>query len=213
MADISNKTLALLVGVAIVVSVVGIFVAQEGAQITGYGTTETGVVNLTIAASVSINVTGDIEFGVGTVAGTTQDFADLFSNNGTVRGGNWTFSSQFITIENDGTVNVTLNVRSDKNATGFIGGGIEGTENEPRFEFFIQNQEDDSCAFIKNGSAFGVGNFTNYNGTGNEELVVCNSFDFSSASDLLNFSTFVRVPITAPTGLKTATVTFTAAQI
>ena len=128
MADISNKTLALLVGVAIVVSVVGIFVAQEGAQITGYGTTETGVVNLTIAASVSINVTGDIEFGVGTVAGTTQDFADLFSNNGTVRGGNWTFSSQFITIENDGTVNVTLNVRSDKNATGFIGGGIEGTE-------------------------------------------------------------------------------------
>ncbi|MBD3309616.1 hypothetical protein GF351_00165 [Candidatus Woesearchaeota archaeon] len=64
--DISNKTLAILAGIAIVVSVVGLFIRGAPVAITGMApnTNETGTVLGTVTSNVQVNLTDNtINFG------------------------------------------------------------------------------------------------------------------------------------------------------
>ncbi len=70
MSDISNKTLAILVGIAIVVSLVGILSAPKFVPITGFADSNesSGTGYLDINATLQINVTvKDLYFGTGSV--------------------------------------------------------------------------------------------------------------------------------------------------
>src|SRR3989338_7837568 len=126
MADISNKTLAFLLVVAIVISVGGAMVNISKLaeltsvlpllQITGFGTS--GTVNITINSTAAINLTFyQIDFGPGVVIGST---ARLNSSSGANGDENWSTDTSFnpsdMLVENVGNQNVSLNFTSDKNA-------------------------------------------------------------------------------------------------
>ena len=189
MADISNKTLALLVGIAIIISVSGIFVAQRGVvSITGRAAdTGTGKVNLSIISVASINVTQNIEFGSG-IFDVGSDSATLDSETTAASGGNWSYDEQYITVENDGNVNLSVTIASDKNATDLL--STSGTGQ--LFQFHIQEDDADSCGVIQNGSSYATGNFTNYIAA--TKLNICDSLDSQSASNSLNMSAKIVVP-------------------
>lgn len=120
--DISNSTLALLVGVAILVSLVGIFsVKQPGAVysvLTGYAITPNATVSAEVTRNVNIGVTGTISFGTGFVYQNNSAQPFVLNSTGNCASVNSSFagasctssddSDNKIVVQNDGNVNVTV---------------------------------------------------------------------------------------------------------
>jgi len=142
--DISNKTLATLLIIAIAVSVIGTFLAaNRPVFITGLATSGTGKVNLTIQAAIAVSVTDNIDFGTGYVY-PGNGSAELISNETSAINGTWDWTTaQDIQIENVGNAicNISFNASSD--ATTWIGAGATA--------YLAANNHttDDGCA-IKN---------------------------------------------------------------
>jgi hypothetical protein len=208
--DISNKTLAVLLVLAIIVSVGGAMinitklselarVVPAISMITGFGTT--GEVNVSVLTLASLNLTQDkVDFGVGYVS-TGYTGAELNSSNYTIpaswtESGN-TFNPMDLQIENIGTVDIFVNVSSDKTAQQFIGG------NSPDFRFSAQNEESNSCVDK-------LANETSITTTSPYE--VCKNLTKFTASNLINVSIIIFVPEDAIPENKTATLTFSAVQ-
>lgn len=220
MTDISNRTLALLVGVAIIISVAGILVAQRGTlHVTGMAQYSPEA-NLTIQKFVEITVTDNIEFGEGAVYA-ADSYADLYSHNATVcgvggcadvsggtagsDGGNWTFTTAdgVIFVENSGNVNVNLSVTSSDTAATMIG----GTSPAPLLQLWAREHESGSCEDAVDPAV--LGSFTEV--TGSEQLI-CDNFSTVNTKDEVNITAYARVPADAAPGLKTTTLTITALE-
>ena len=214
MADISNKTLAFLLVVAIVISVGGAMINISKLaeltsvlpllQITGFGTS--GTVNITINSTAAINLTFyQIDFGPGTVIGAT---ARLNSSSSTLGAENWSAAAAFnpgdMLVENVGNQNVSLNFTSDKNATGFIGGTSGGG---PRYQFKAANKtgETNACTTANLTIAY-----TDVNISAEKENDVCKCFRFEAVNDEINISAQVFIPDNTQTGAKNSTWTFIA---
>lgn len=196
MVDLSNKVLSILVIIAIIISLVSIFLAprRELISLTGY-TIATEKVNLTIETVVSISVENDVEFGQGSVDADSA-YADLWGHNGTIEGGDWSFGAQTIKIENQGNANMEINVKTDKLASEMMGG------DDPLFEYFIQEGENGSClGGILNGSSY-----QSWSDADNYEKV-CSALLPNQDSDLLVLGIHLRVPDNAESGIKEATIT------
>ncbi len=161
--EISNKTLAVLLIVAIALSLGGTLVSLNrlssvvrGPSITGFATsTGTGTTNVTILSTGSIRfAVNNLDFGVGAV-NTTGGNQVCSLASGTASGSKdpsskcINFSAEAtlksLQIENDGNLNLSVNLTSNKNAAGFIGGGVSALE---QFRFKIENNESDSCATV-----------------------------------------------------------------
>lgn len=99
-------------------------------------------------------------------------------------------------VENQGNVNVSLTVSSDKGAAGFIGGSA------PLFQVFGLEKEAGSCQSIS-GAAQGLGALP---------VVVCPSLGFSDSRDTLWAYVLVRISSDSPPRGNTATLTFTSTQ-
>lgn len=193
MEDISNKTLAMIMGVAVVLSITAILFSTNTFDLTGRATSSgQGKVNLTVTSSASISVTNNIEFGNGTIE-SGYDTAYLDSEQNVSVGGTWNWTSlgpQYIVIQNDGNVNLSLEVNSSVNASGLLGGTGAYTQG---FEFKIQEQETGACGSgIHNGSSYAEGDFTDY--TPGNLLLVCDNFDSGTDSNELNMSVNLSVP-------------------
>ena len=78
-------------------------------------------VSFNITEEVSIIVNQSVDFGSGRVS-PNASFAVLDSDAGTVVNGTWTPVNQSFYIENDGTVNISINYTANKNADQFLGG-------------------------------------------------------------------------------------------
>ncbi len=126
--DISNRSLALLVGVAIVVSLVGILSVKQPEIIyplTGYLTVNSTTISAEVTRNVAIAVTGTIAFGAGYFNKTGAGDVIVLNSTGDCNPLNTTFAGASCTaqddadnrilIVNDGNVNVT--VIMDLNAT------------------------------------------------------------------------------------------------
>jgi len=211
MDEISNKTLAILLIGAIVISLGGTLISLNRLAriripgITGfYGAAEEAEVRLDIESNVQVNFTTDtINWGTGYVV-SPNDFCVLNSYDGTI-GANCTgFTPQtagFI-LENVGNRNVTLNVSMQYNAVDFIGIGAVCKWNVSESE---------------SGSAPGLeltpGDWQTCVTTG---TVVCNStgngFLSAESSDTLHFDVLVEIP-SAEYGVKTNVMTASAALV
>ena len=143
MEDLSNRTLAILIGIAIIISISGILaIPKQGVTFLGAVTnTTTGVANVSIQSVTQIRLNNaTVDFGIGFVNSTSARCI-LESNNSnrydsaytTVHpcdkvGGGPGFNAPAITsafvIENVGNVNVTLQINSS-----FFGGGNSTTAN------------------------------------------------------------------------------------
>jgi len=211
--EISNKTLAVLLIIAIVVSVGGAMiniaklselakVVPAISKITGFGTTEYGRVNVSILTLASINLTeASVDFGVGYVT-TGYTATELNTSNGT-KPASWTesgntFFPKDLQIENIGTVDVFVNVSSDKDSATMIGG------TSPTFRFAPYDAEAGSCSE-------GLANETEF-ATAATEYEICKNLTHLSANNLLNVSIIISISEDAPPGNKTAQLTITATQ-
>ncbi len=209
MTDISNKGLALILLVAMVISVGGtIFTLSKldsyGGSI-GYVTVnETGKTNFSITSSLSIRFTDltVMQFGAGYVNDTipsgncvinsTMDAAAIGAAASGCIGFNTTISSRNLTIENDGNILANVSFNFTKNATNFIGGTT------PSFQFLIKNNETGSCGTIMNGSTWTEVNINGANGSSG--VRVCNMFNTSDTNDTFYAALAVTIPKTASTG-------------
>lgn len=200
MADISNKTLAILVGVAIVISVIGILSIGKPSilYITGAGTTDAGNVSVNLTEEISVQVAYNINFGNGRVAGDNAS-ATLQSNETTSVGGTWTWTAQYIRVENDGTVNETLNVSADTAIDDWLGGTAA-------------TNDIDIIGWVTEANACSNATYLNiYRDiqTANADETLCPNLGFGTGADEVNTSVKLVVPSDAETGQKDVVLTFT----
>ena len=203
--DVSNKTLALFLIAAIVVSITGTFLSisrmgQFG--ITGYSLTPAGNVNLTITSNASIFFsTASIQWGGGYV--TNGNNCTLTSVGGnTAACVNFSTVSTGLILENDGNVNVSLNLSSeDTDAATFIGSCNLGS---PLYKWVFNNSEADSC------------NVTGFNWTimssVNASQIICSNFLPTDASDTIEIDFNVTFDSSCAKGTKNDVITVIATE-
>lgn len=159
MVDISNKTLALLMVAAIVVSLGGLFISLdrlgrlEGSlPLTGYvpNNFTFGKANVTIAstAAMALRRNDTINFGTCTQPGTGYV---VVSSNGSGEnggsGGNCTraegdFTGDNITIQNTGNVYLNVTVKTNETAAQFLGSSASSS-----VAFAFKTENDSTAAF------------------------------------------------------------------
>ena len=223
MTEISNRTLAVLLFIAIIVSVGGamINISQlaeltrviPSLQITGYPTV--GTVNITVQAQAQINLSDyQVDFGPGFVL--TGGSARLnTSSSGVLGRENWsnatTFAPTNITLENTGNQNISLNFTSDKNGTEFISNNVTTTP-LALFQFRGVNKEAGTCNSTTNltTSYTAISDPVAADDSNTVQNDLCKCMRFEAANDEIYMNVQVLIPETAPTGAKNATLTFTA---
>src|SRR3989344_3161056 len=121
--EISNKVLASLLVVAIVVSVVGTFFSLSKlgdlSGITGrqvINNTESSTANVTILGVVGIAVTGVIDFGDGTTAESSAVVLTTGAANSNGFNDCTAANCMGIAVQNTGNVNANIKVNSSKTA-------------------------------------------------------------------------------------------------
>ncbi len=217
MVEISNRTLAVLLVVTLVVSVGGVLINLSKlfeltrivsfSPISGFVTT-LGTVNMTLTSNVEINLsTYQIEFGPGYVAAGAP--AARLNTTDSWRGKeNWTnatnynFNPSNITIENTGNRNASVNFTSDRAAAAFIGG------TSPVFQYKGKVKSGEGATTCSTDNIT-----SSYTAVGTAEANgVCKCLRFEDANDELRVDVWVLVPNDAPIGQKNATLTFTASD-
>jgi len=203
--EVSHKVLAILLAVAIVFSVIGTFWNIDRisrlTRLTGYGST--GYVNVTISTTTAINVTAtDCAFGAGYI--NVGNTSALLESNGTIVGWSGAGTATSLGIRNDGNTNITLNVSSGKNLTGFYGAACNVTEG-CTYQFWSADNEAGTCT---SGLATYPG--TTMNG-GNK--TVCAVMRYSDTQDDLYVHCRLNITQSVPPGAKTDTWTFWAIQL
>jgi len=186
--EISNSFLALLVVVAIAVSLAGFFMPTK---MTGKAT-DTGNLTGALQSTTAINFTDDtINFGnVAVPVGLPSCEIGTESNTNCTG----TAPSNGFTVENIGNENVTLDLATGKNADTLIGG------TSPIYQYKVTNKEAGSCDGAPSG-------YKNVNTT-SPGTRICTKFYKNSGNDEIDLD--VRLVIPSDAAAHTASDTFTA---
>jgi len=199
-----NKTNTFLLIGSIVILVLAIinfsFNLDFMKNLTG-SATDTGDVNLTLdaGASISFNVS-ELNWGQGSV-NETYGFAWLVSNGTMLYGTSFNTVTQGLKIQNDGNVNVTVNLSANNYNATFIGG------NEPVYKWKVSNNESDSCA----AGTIGVSGFTNVPNAAQSRA--CTNLSSIDTRDSLNVDIELHVPEDATAEAKGSIITATATGV
>jgi len=197
--DITDRTLAIFLVIAIVISLGGTIVSLQRLHQLGFtGMTlynTTGTTNFSLQPSVSIIFrTSLVNFGTGYVNanGTgcviTTNATSGWNTTGNCLGG-LTNASPFI-IENNGNVNVNLSLNASANASTFVTGSVP----TPLFQWAVSNNETNSCYGTLNDTTW-----TNVNWTGGPKNV-CTAFNYSDSNDTIRLDIKVLIPEDATQG-------------
>lgn len=196
--DISNTTLALLLVVAIVVSVGGTYVVlNRSPGITGLftGTNTNGTVSFTQQGVLSIRLT-DAQTTFGNVTSTANGTCVINTEG---RQGNCTstLSNDYMELENDGNVpaSVTINSTKDRNQSFRLGTG--GNQS-----FKASNSESGACA----GTLTSV--YTPVPNASDPHITVCTALRSNDSEDLLRIDYQLQIGTDLPQGNYTENVTF-----
>jgi parallel beta-helix repeat protein len=165
----------------------------------GEGVTSTGAGNVSInlTEELSIIVNYNINFGSGRVdAGSNYAILDSDAENAT--NSTWVFKPQYLYIENDGTVNESINITTDKNASAFLGG------TNPGYQVMGIDTEWGACAGTLLDYYFNIST---------EPQTICDLLQFGIDYDSINASVMLIVPSDAPSGKKESVLTFTAKMV
>ena len=201
-----DKSITILAILAVVLGAIALAsVFYSGAIYASITGQVTGEANLTIATEANINTTAAVEWGEGRInVDATEAYLD--TSDGIVTNGNWTAVTTGLLIQNNGNVNVSIEVKSgDGNAANFIGG------TNPTYRWNASNFEAGACDFgvFENDSRFVDVNTTH---AGNGERI-CDIFDYISTADVFELDFNITIPEDATTGIKSDTITITAAAV
>ncbi len=197
--DLSNRFLAVLLIVAMLVSLGGTLYSIARLNLmSGFGTS--GFVNVTISNWTNLNVTAvDCDFGSGAV-NASYTYAILASNS-TITNWNGTGETTNMSIQNDGNVNITVNVSSGKNTSTFLGGGTRQA-----YKIFAGNKDGVACTGIPTAALYpGI----EINTSGNAQI--CSNLSPLDTADEMWVGCYLEIADNTPPGSKTDTWTFTAA--
>ena len=210
--EISNKTLAMLLVAAIVVSLGGTLVSLNklgefrAGGITGFATEQSGTANLSITQTVAIYLSdSNIQFGPGIVntSITAYNNATLLSNKTNARPlGTWDWTSaDYFTLENIGNVDTNISVYAEDPDSWIGGGAATGSIPLPLAWFAMTNEESGACTGTQ------ADTWTTLDETTNQ--TVCDELSSIGTSNEINISVKVLIPSNATDGSKTNTVIFT----
>ncbi len=208
MAEEANKGLVALLVAAIIVSIAGTLVSlnklnQLGA-LTGFATTQQGKVNFTVSSQVSITLTDNlVDFGTCDINNTATlyyESNETYSASPSCSG--LTTAADYMVLENNGNVNVSVTLQSNKDEETFINAP---SSTEDQFAFMAWNDEANSC-----GSGLPT-KWVNITAAATP-YTVCSNLDFEDPSDSIKIAFRIGLPPDTVPETKEATITFTASQ-
>ncbi|MBN1544102.1 hypothetical protein JW898_01415 [Candidatus Woesearchaeota archaeon] len=214
--DLSNKTLAILLAVSVVISLGGliVFLTSGGEQLTGAAISPTAIARINITARASINWTVyTIDWGTGFVNETAQYcLLNSEGENNAANCSNFTTVTQGLRLENDGNRRVSVNLSSNVTPAEFIGG------TDPWFQWKINNSETDACGDVGPGITCtpnaSLPNFYDaYYTVSTAAIEICPCFFFGNDNDTMDVNLQVKVPSDSYTGEREATLTAIATVI
>ena len=207
--EITNKTLAVFLVVAVVISVGGTILSLDRIgnlriQTTGFATSSTqgnATINVTSQTSIRFSI-NSVDFGAGSVNTTggynncTMSLNDtaVFTKVGCLSFNANNAAGPSFVIENDGGTYVNLTLNSTKNAASFIGG------TNPAFEYAIYQNETSSCKLS-------IYNESNVSTVAANVVNICQNLSYLDTEDTLRIYVRVRIPYDAPIVATTATFT------
>lgn len=192
--NVSNELLAVLLVVAIGLSVINLYAPLD---VSGFATSEeNATAAVEILAVTAINWTeNSIDWGAGAVATGMQN-ATLNSSGalGNVTEGNWSNNNGSLFLENIGGDDVTLTLQADQGADALIGG------TSPTFMWQAADSESTSCIEI---------NWSDFTEVSNSTAdLFCNPLNSSDSQDMVTLDFYIRIPSDATqTGARTAVIT------
>ena len=229
MDEISNKTLATLLVVAIVISLAGTFFAMRGVssvtKVTGLITNPSGTAQVYINQTISIKLnTAGVDFGSGYRNATFPDAIDCNLTSLESKPDCWvafsSYAPQDFWLENDGNVQVNVTINSTKgenffNTTCSISKVILAGTGAYKWNGKIRAIEPTAIFAGCNSTAGDLVttrdlNLTTSNFAGTNELL-CKNLSDNDLYDEFNITIRLDVP-KGPSGNCSSTVTFTAAQ-
>ena len=191
MGEISNKALAVLVALAIIVSLGGtvMLLTKIRPVMTGAAT---GIAKVDVTALVAISLpVNTVDFG-----SILQGYSDNTTDN----------SPAPLTVQNDGGVNVNVSIERDASSTPMFS-GTGGGDSSTSFRFKINSSaEANSFDYAQSTT-----NWTNVPGTTPIDDVIA-VLNYSDSNDLAAVDLLINVPIDEPLGVKNETLLFTAEQ-
>lgn len=160
------------------IAVIAVSLFFIGIELTGYALTDTGLVNVTIETSASILFsTALLDLGNGTV--TPSQVAQIDSSGGNNAYWSGDQATGNLTLENNGNINVSFTLKSNKTADAFLGG------DSPTFLLLVSDNEEGSCVSTTN--------FTAYGAVTTDEQLACTNFGYEDAADTVAIDARVTV--------------------
>ena len=205
--ELSNKSLALLLVAAIIVSVGGTLISlnrlNEG--LTGFASAP-GKLNLSISSAPGCRVDSNISFGTATQP--TSDFNLSSDSDNTARGyNNCTDSAasaacKGLQINNTGNTFLNISFNSSVNATGLL----NRTYVNSVFIFYTQNG---SAATNSSAGCLNTTGLVLQNNVTTFDNFICRNLSYVDGSDVMHIEFNVSLYTDTPPGEKTAYITIT----
>jgi len=191
MTDLSNKTLAVLIGLVLAVSLVGTWAVLNK-------------VNVGVAGAFSTTGQGTAYADVGEQASiimkaTIINFSTVQANDNKDSASDAVAGQKYFTLENDGTVNVNVTEKYGTNI--WSGASVVASD----FQIYAADNESSSATSYlgSQGSPLNI--------TGSEQKLI-NNMTYALSSDAVNVFIKIHVPLDEPSGSKSSTITFTASK-
>lgn len=218
MDEISNKTLATLLVVAIVISLAGTFFAMRGvSQVTNIisgAQTATGTAKVNITETNNIILRNEtVSFGSGfrnaSYATTTE--CNLSTLDDATVPTCWindsTYNPTPFMLENAGNIYVNISINSST-PTQFINGTIIGGTARYGYKVNYTRFPSSRDGCTAGATAWRRSNFTDFSNT---QVMICSNLSYVDSEDRFGVEVNVSIP-SGPTGQKTADVVFVAAK-
>lgn len=214
--EISNKTLAVIVVAAIVVTLgsTALILRMGAPVITGMVTEQTGTAQFNITSVIAIDIPGAlVEFGAGSVVAEYEicymdtGLGGAADDTGVVDATNCTWTTGAISngfvIQNVGNVEIDVKVNSSESAATFIGGG-SGNIADPVFQYATDTTAEGGDSVSCAGGT--IASYTTVS-TGAADLM-CGNLTFGQTTNEVELDIRVGVPKDAVPEQKTVTMNF-----
>jgi hypothetical protein len=211
--DLSNKSLALLLVAAIVITLGGTLVSLSRLNelgITGGATSGVGQVNLTVSSNASCTVSTNIIFGSARPTANTSistDFANNVGWDGTLCNGASNASCTGLIINNTGNTLLNITYNTSKLGPAFL----DSQHTNASFRYMVDNTEGGAGCTGTLGPVAWTTVLNNATATGNTSAL-CNNLNYLPAPNaiIMDFNMSILQNITS--GAKTTDITITCTQ-
>jgi len=204
--ELSNKSLALLLVAAIVISLGGTLISLNRLNQEGFTGLAAGTVVLNVSENMSCTIASNVSFG--TSVGQILNTVNLSTNVTNTNGFNDCLTNvacMGMMINNSGNVNVNVTFSSDKNGTTLLGG--PGASNDD-FQYSVVNGSNNGA--LLPGCIAGLKTAWTY--ANETTTAICTNLTAPTTNEVMTIEYNVTIDKDTPATLKTATITITCAR-